>query len=145
VRTRCSSVTVAMYGDEDKPALITYPDVALNCKCRRSKFFFLIHCQDLTLFISHCFLLAWQTCPVSKDFSSTRKWRLCRYKTSASTTSIPRGTRSVVLVQSQGVLRLYFELVTYMIFVVWLLLIVLQMGATLMSSDVPVPSVADLT
>lgn len=33
VRTRCGSVTVAVYGDEDKPALITYPDVALNCKC----------------------------------------------------------------------------------------------------------------
>ncbi|XP_066366665.1 protein NDL2-like isoform X2 [Miscanthus floridulus] len=30
VRTRCGSVTVAVYGDEDKPALITYPDVALN-------------------------------------------------------------------------------------------------------------------
>ncbi|CAN6326937.1 unnamed protein product [Urochloa humidicola] len=26
VRTRCGSVTVAVYGDEDKPALITYPD-----------------------------------------------------------------------------------------------------------------------
>lgn len=33
VRTRCGSVTVAVYGDEDKPALITYPDVGLNCKC----------------------------------------------------------------------------------------------------------------
>ncbi|CAN6331673.1 unnamed protein product [Urochloa humidicola] len=30
VRTRCGSVTVAVYGDEDKPALITYPDVGLN-------------------------------------------------------------------------------------------------------------------
>jgi hypothetical protein len=39
VRTRCGSVTVAVYGDEDKPALITYPDVALNCKCCRSKIF----------------------------------------------------------------------------------------------------------
>jgi hypothetical protein len=35
VRTRCGSVTVAVYGDEDKPALITYPDVALNCKWRQ--------------------------------------------------------------------------------------------------------------
>ena len=41
-------------------------------------------------------------------------------------------------------LRLYFELVTYMIFVVWLLLRVLQMGAAPMSSDVPVPSIVDL-
>jgi hypothetical protein len=56
---RCGSVTIAVYGDEDKPALITYPDVALNCKCCRSKIFFLIHYQDLTMFISRCFLLAW--------------------------------------------------------------------------------------
>lgn len=33
MRTRCGSVTVAVYGDEDKPALVTYPDVGLNCKC----------------------------------------------------------------------------------------------------------------
>jgi hypothetical protein len=39
VRTRCGSMTVAVYGDGDKPALITYPDVALNCKCCRSKIF----------------------------------------------------------------------------------------------------------
>ncbi|KAL5649087.1 hypothetical protein ACJX0J_039896, partial [Zea mays] len=30
IKRRCGSVTIAVYGDEDKPALITYPDVALN-------------------------------------------------------------------------------------------------------------------
>lgn len=32
VRTRCGSVSVIVYGDQDKPALITYPDLALNRK-----------------------------------------------------------------------------------------------------------------
>ncbi|KAL2317900.1 hypothetical protein Fmac_031776 [Flemingia macrophylla] len=30
IRTRHGSVSVAVYGDQDKPALITYPDLALN-------------------------------------------------------------------------------------------------------------------
>ncbi|KAK8509068.1 hypothetical protein V6N12_018157 [Hibiscus sabdariffa] len=30
VRTRCGSVSVIVYGEQDKPALITYPDLALN-------------------------------------------------------------------------------------------------------------------
>ncbi|XP_051181431.1 protein NDL2 [Lolium perenne] len=30
VRTRCGSVSVAVYGDQEKPGLITYPDVVLN-------------------------------------------------------------------------------------------------------------------
>jgi len=46
VRTRCGSVTVAVYGDEDKPALITYPDVALNCKCFQRFSNLLIICYD---------------------------------------------------------------------------------------------------
>ncbi|RLN28701.1 pollen-specific protein SF21 isoform X1 [Panicum miliaceum] len=38
VRTRCGSVTVAVYGDKDKPALITYPDtcpVSKDCSSAR--------------------------------------------------------------------------------------------------------------
>ena len=27
---RCGSVSVIVYGDQDKPALVTYPDLALN-------------------------------------------------------------------------------------------------------------------
>ena len=31
--SRCDGlVSVVVYGDQEKPALITYPDVALNCK-----------------------------------------------------------------------------------------------------------------
>jgi len=32
IRTRHGSISVSVYGDQDKPALITYPDLALNCK-----------------------------------------------------------------------------------------------------------------
>jgi len=32
VKTCHGSVSVVVYGDQEKPALITYPDVALNCK-----------------------------------------------------------------------------------------------------------------
>lgn len=32
VKTSYGSLSVAVYGDRDKPALITYPDLALNCK-----------------------------------------------------------------------------------------------------------------
>lgn len=32
VKTGSGPVSVAVYGDQDKPALITYPDLALNCK-----------------------------------------------------------------------------------------------------------------
>jgi len=32
IRTRHGPVSVSVYGDQDKPALITYPDLALNCK-----------------------------------------------------------------------------------------------------------------
>ncbi|XP_017644802.1 protein NDL2-like isoform X5 [Gossypium arboreum] len=30
VKTRCGMVSVALFGDQDKPALVTYPDLALN-------------------------------------------------------------------------------------------------------------------
>lgn len=32
VKTRFGEVSVTVFGDKEKPALITYPDVALNCK-----------------------------------------------------------------------------------------------------------------
>lgn len=35
IHTKHGSVSVAVYGDEDKPALISYPDVALNRKWDR--------------------------------------------------------------------------------------------------------------
>ena len=152
VRTRCGSVTVAVYGDEDKPALITYPDVALNCKCFQ-RFFFNLMITVMTEFHNRHANIAYifpfpiwlgQTCPVSKDCSSARKLRLCSSTISASTTSILRGTRSVMVVQSLwcDVLGLYFELLTWSLR--WQLLRVLQLGAAPISSDVPVPSVDDL-
>lgn len=32
IKTGGGSISVAVFGDPDKPALVTYPDVALNCK-----------------------------------------------------------------------------------------------------------------
>lgn len=32
IRTGQGSISVIIYGDQDKPALITYPDLALNCE-----------------------------------------------------------------------------------------------------------------
>jgi len=42
VRTRHGCVSVSVYGDQDKPALITYPDLALNCKYHGFYFFHMI-------------------------------------------------------------------------------------------------------
>lgn len=33
IQTRHGSVSVAVFGDQDKPGLVTYPDLALNRKC----------------------------------------------------------------------------------------------------------------
>ncbi|KAL5647309.1 hypothetical protein ACJX0J_041664, partial [Zea mays] len=52
VRTRCGSVTVVVYGDEDKPALITYPDVALNYMSCFQGFFF---CPKVASLLLHNF------------------------------------------------------------------------------------------
>lgn len=43
IRTRHGSVSVAVYGDQDKPALITYPDLALNCKLNRFFILYISH------------------------------------------------------------------------------------------------------
>ncbi|KAB2024672.1 hypothetical protein ES319_D06G102400v1 [Gossypium barbadense] len=50
VKTRCGMVSVAVFGDQDKPALVTYPDLALNhISCFQGLFFspevnsFLLH------------------------------------------------------------------------------------------------------
>lgn len=55
VRTGSGSVSVIVYGDQDKPALLTYPDLALNRKRLFSSFGFLIHC--FYIYSCHCFLL----------------------------------------------------------------------------------------
>ncbi|KAM0880805.1 hypothetical protein ACQ4PT_033333 [Festuca glaucescens] len=54
VRTRYGSVAVSVYGDEDKPALITYPDVALNyMSCFQGLFF----CPEAASLLLHNFCI----------------------------------------------------------------------------------------
>ncbi|EMS50383.1 hypothetical protein CFC21_034340 [Triticum aestivum] len=54
VRTRYGSVSVSVYGDEDKPALITYPDVALNyMSCFQGLFF----CPEAASLLLHNFCI----------------------------------------------------------------------------------------
>ncbi|KAL0338976.1 UNVERIFIED_CONTAM: protein NDL1 [Sesamum angustifolium] len=52
VRTASGSVSVIVYGDRDKPALITYPDLALNhVSCFQGLFF----CPDAAALLLHNF------------------------------------------------------------------------------------------
>ncbi|KAK7283208.1 hypothetical protein RIF29_12585 [Crotalaria pallida] len=54
VRTRHGSVSVAVYGDQDKPALITYPDLALNyVSCFQGLFF----CPEVYSLLLHNFCI----------------------------------------------------------------------------------------
>ncbi|XVE54115.1 hypothetical protein DITRI_Ditri03aG0055600 [Diplodiscus trichospermus] len=54
VRTRCGSVSVIVYGDHDKPALITYPDLALNhMSCFQGLFF----CPEAASLLLHNFCI----------------------------------------------------------------------------------------
>ncbi|KAF9614028.1 hypothetical protein IFM89_014828 [Coptis chinensis] len=54
VRTSCGSVSVVVYGDPDKPALITYPDVALNhISCFQGLFF----CPEAASLLLHNFCI----------------------------------------------------------------------------------------
>ncbi|KAI7993311.1 Pollen-specific protein SF21, partial [Camellia lanceoleosa] len=36
IKTGCGSVSITVFGDPDKPALVTYPDVTLNCNLSRT-------------------------------------------------------------------------------------------------------------
>ncbi|XWS72151.1 hypothetical protein CRYUN_Cryun02cG0015700 [Craigia yunnanensis] len=54
VRTRCGSLSVIVYGDQDKPALITYPDLALNhVSCFQGLFF----CPEAASLLLHNFCI----------------------------------------------------------------------------------------
>lgn len=91
IRTGCGSVSVIVYGDQDKPALITYPDLALNCK-----FSWLRDNLCLPLLFSHVDLsidnihviFCYQMCPVSKGCSFVPRQLPCFYITSAFTTLV---------------------------------------------------------
>ncbi|XP_057431855.1 protein NDL2-like isoform X2 [Lotus japonicus] len=54
IRTRYGSVSVAVYGDQDKPALITYPDLALNYV---SCFQGLLFCPEIGSLLLHNFCI----------------------------------------------------------------------------------------
>lgn len=54
IKTSCGSVFVAMFGDLDKPALVTYPDVALNyMSCFRGLF----SCSETYSLLLHNFCI----------------------------------------------------------------------------------------
>ncbi|XP_030953125.1 protein NDL1-like isoform X1 [Quercus lobata] len=55
IRTGCGSVSVIVYGDQDKPALITYPDLALNpdVSCFQGLFF----CPEAASLLLHNFCI----------------------------------------------------------------------------------------
>ncbi|PPD99959.1 hypothetical protein GOBAR_DD03007 [Gossypium barbadense] len=54
VRTRCGSLSVIVYGDQHKPALITYPDLALNhVSCFQGLFF----CPEAASLLLHNFCI----------------------------------------------------------------------------------------
>ncbi|KAK8472804.1 hypothetical protein PHAVU_002G304800 [Phaseolus vulgaris] len=54
IRTGCGSVSVIVYGDPDKPALITYPDLALNyMSCFQGLFF----CPEAASLLLHNFCI----------------------------------------------------------------------------------------
>ncbi|CAL5435752.1 unnamed protein product [Camellia sinensis] len=54
IKTGCGSVSVTVFGDPDKPALVTYPDVALNhVSCFQGLFF----CPDVFSLLLHNFCI----------------------------------------------------------------------------------------
>ncbi|THG23430.1 hypothetical protein TEA_025990 [Camellia sinensis var. sinensis] len=54
IKTSCGSVSVALFGDLDKPALVTYPDVALNyMSCFRGLF----SCSEAYSLLLHNFCI----------------------------------------------------------------------------------------
>nr|XP_016467627.1 PREDICTED: pollen-specific protein SF21-like [Nicotiana tabacum] len=54
IRTDCGSVSVLVYGDQEKPALITYPDLALN---HNSCFQGLFFCPEAASLLLHNFCI----------------------------------------------------------------------------------------
>ncbi|CAK7352680.1 unnamed protein product [Dovyalis caffra] len=66
VRTGCGSVSVIVYGDQDKPALITYPDLALNyMSCFQGLFF----CPEVASLLVHNFCI-YHICPPGHELGA---------------------------------------------------------------------------
>lgn len=113
VKTSKGSLSVLVCGDQEKPALITYPDVALNCNLLFivSCFFFLYNIfnmnvnmnalfshkmfRDSVLFSQLDFGLL-QMCLVSRACCSAQMQLLCCFITSAFITLMLLGMRSVL-------------------------------------------------
>lgn len=73
VRTRCGSVSVIVYGDQDKPALITYPDLALNyISCFQGLFF----CPEAASLLLHNFCIYHISPP---GHESSCSWELLKF------------------------------------------------------------------
>jgi hypothetical protein len=98
IQTNHGPVSVAVYGDHDKPALVTYPDIALN-----RKFYPLVvsipvlPADFFQQFVNTCFLvITCQICPASKDYCSVLKPLHCCFIIFVFTISAPQGMRLVV-------------------------------------------------
>ncbi|XP_028551587.1 protein NDL1 isoform X1 [Dendrobium catenatum] len=67
VETSYGPISVAVYGDQDKPALITYPDVALNhMSCFQGLFFF----PEAASLLLHNFCI-YNICPPGHELAAT--------------------------------------------------------------------------
>ncbi|RRT49049.1 hypothetical protein B296_00016433, partial [Ensete ventricosum] len=82
VLTSHGPISVAVYGDLEKPALVTYPDVALNRKL------------DYITFFKHFFI-----CRAFKGCFFVQKLLLCCFIISAYTILVLQVMRSVILLQ----------------------------------------------
>ncbi|KAJ8644943.1 hypothetical protein MRB53_006691 [Persea americana] len=66
IQTGRGSVSVAVFGDQDKPALVTYPDLALNhMSCFQGLFF----CPEAASLLLHNFCI-YQICPPGHEFGA---------------------------------------------------------------------------
>jgi Ndr family len=97
VQTNYGPVSVAVYGDQDKLALITYPDVALNCKFN-VLFFFFGATANLNVVVSviDSKLFVHQICLVSKDYFFAQRLPLYSSTIFVYIISAPQGMRSVI-------------------------------------------------
>lgn len=66
VHTRYGSITVSVYGDQEKPALVTYPDVALNYM---SCFQGLLFCTEAASLLLHNFCI-YHICPPGHELGA---------------------------------------------------------------------------
>ncbi|XP_078431984.1 N-MYC downregulated-like 1 isoform X2 [Wolffia australiana] len=66
VKTGFGSISVVVYGDQDKPALVTYPDIALN---HMSCFQVLFFCPEISSLLLHNFCI-YHICPPGHELGA---------------------------------------------------------------------------